>query len=192
MATSAAAATTTDDAWFAERPRGFYTTSTAAWGNPTWVPFHMAAMKLLGQGRDHDVVDPVVERRLRGFYALYDVALPCSICEEHYPEGLQKRPLPAEMTPDALSRWTVDFHNDVNRRLGKREVPYDVARAWYVPASAGPATAAPPKTAGRVRTRAPPPQKPPPSTNGLLLVAALAILLLVSLAILFLGARYVK
>lgn len=62
---------------------------------------------------------------------------PCDKCRKHGLEYLRENPLEYNnelSLEDNLSRiftYTVDFHNDVNRRLGKEEMSYDVASIIY-------------------------------------------------------------
>jgi hypothetical protein len=59
--------------------------------------------------------------------------LPCGDCKEHARAYRDQHPLPD--TSAELFAWSVDFHNAVNRRLGKSEWSYDVARQlWTAPA----------------------------------------------------------
>jgi len=55
---------------------------------------------------------------------------PCNTCKEDSLRYLSKNPLEEVLddTDDlALFKWTVDFHNHVNNKLGKRQVSYDEA-----------------------------------------------------------------
>jgi hypothetical protein len=63
------------------------------------------------------------------------VAIPCEQCKAHYREALRTCPLPPFLhyTEDghALFKWSVDFHNTVNRQIGKPEVLYEAAcKIW--------------------------------------------------------------
>lgn len=51
------------------------------------------------------------------FMSLPDM-LPCKMCGDHCRENLNKNP-PQVESKEALSRWLVDFHNDVNRQTNE-------------------------------------------------------------------------
>jgi len=54
---------------------------------------------------------------------------PCPDCIQHSREHLLANP--PEKAEDAFV-WTWRFHNDVNRRLGKPELPFNTARQMYL------------------------------------------------------------
>ena len=62
--------------------------------------------------------------------------LPCSICAEHCQENLRTNP-PRVENQEELSRWLVDFHNEVNRQTNKannttkRDYSYNEVREKY-------------------------------------------------------------
>lgn len=59
--------------------------------------------------------------------------LPCEACRGHMQSYLQIYPVPAEN----MFQYTVQFHNHVNKRLGKREVSYEEAlEMWHSSACA--------------------------------------------------------
>lgn len=57
----------------------------------------------------------------------------CDECRRHWITLITENPPPLDDGPDALFRWSVDRHNDVNRVLGKRELPEPAARKLYQP-----------------------------------------------------------
>ena len=69
------------------------------------------------------------------FMALPDM-LPCKMCGDHCRENLQKNP-PRVENKDSISRWLVDFHNDVNKHTNeqnsthKKEFTYEEAKKLY-------------------------------------------------------------
>ncbi len=53
----------------------------------------------------------------------------CGSCRSHATRVMMKIQIPND--PMGAFRWTVDFHNEVNRRIGKSQVSYDDAkRLW--------------------------------------------------------------
>jgi len=58
--------------------------------------------------------------------------LPCKSCKDHYSAYLRQYPLTDIKTNKELHKWTVDLHNNVNRRLNKNIVMYEKARYIYM------------------------------------------------------------
>jgi len=50
--------------------------------------------------------------------------VPCPECREHSKRYLKAHPITKSTN---LLRWGIDFHNTVNKRLGKRVLPYSKA-----------------------------------------------------------------
>jgi hypothetical protein len=46
--------------------------------------------------------------------------VPCNECRDESISFLEKQPLPDILTVDSLFQWTVEFHNSVNIKLGKK------------------------------------------------------------------------
>tara|TARA_B100000795_G_scaffold261382_1_gene238110 strand:- start:406 stop:879 length:474 start_codon:yes stop_codon:yes gene_type:complete len=57
--------------------------------------------------------------------------LPCKTCKDHYSLYFKRFPINKIKTNEDLYRWTVDLHNDVNKRLNKGYVSYDKYRYTY-------------------------------------------------------------
>ena len=60
------------------------------------------------------------------------VLLPCPNCRQHYNEFIEENPAPATCGVQ-LQKWLVDFHNDVNERLGKPRMSLDSVKENYDP-----------------------------------------------------------
>lgn len=59
-------------------------------------------------------------------------ALPCLECRNHAMEYLIKNPVNKfSGIEEGYFRWSWEFHNTVNKRLGKPELPYDLAKSLY-------------------------------------------------------------
>lgn len=57
---------------------------------------------------------------------------PCSECKSHINEYMSQHPIqPYLSKEDGCFRWAWEFHNTVNRRLKKREVPWEEATKIY-------------------------------------------------------------
>jgi len=103
---------------------GFPPTS---WGSHAWTMVHLAAAAYPPQPTLSD------KAAYRAFYESLQHVLPCPGCREGYTRILKELvPLTDSALADrmALFKWTVDVHNAVNAKLGKR-VDNDVLR-WYV------------------------------------------------------------
>lgn len=59
-------------------------------------------------------------------------SLPCGDCKISWRELTRRKPLPLNATDAEFFKWTVDRHNDVNVKLGKRVLSLEEARAIYV------------------------------------------------------------
>src|SRR5262249_44021601 len=53
----------------------------------------------------------------------------CSDCRSHATRQVMKRPIPADKL--AAFYWTVDFHNEVSRRIGKKTMSYEDAQRFW-------------------------------------------------------------
>ena len=62
----------------------------------------------------------------KDFYESFAHVLPCDECKKHYRVLLTRYPIDGHLdSRDQLSRWVVFLHNQVNKSLGKKELPYD-------------------------------------------------------------------
>jgi hypothetical protein len=97
------------------------------WGASVgWPMFHAAAEA----APDNLEVHPGERRRLAAFYTNFGHGLPCSDCRAHY--ARQYAESPADVRSRVLLRiWAVAFHNGVNRRLGKPELPTTKALQYW-------------------------------------------------------------
>lgn len=73
-------------------------------GRKTWYVLHRLAEH--NESRN-------VERAFKGFMNSLSYLYPCPLCAKHIQEYLK------DHTPQCTQGWMIDFHNDVNRRLGK-------------------------------------------------------------------------
>jgi len=99
------------------------------WGTPYWQVAHAVTFLYPDEPSAED------KHRVLTFFKLLPFLLPCSICGLHFANTMRdKLPLTDEVmsSRETLSRWLVDVHNMVNRRLEKREVAYDDVAKYYV------------------------------------------------------------
>ena len=60
------------------------------------------------------------------FYENLVHIIPCATCATHYAEYINKNP-PKLTNKHDLIKWTIDLHNNVNKRLGKKIYTYNEA-----------------------------------------------------------------
>ena len=98
--------------------------SKSQWGPRLWEFLHACSFAF---------PDTPTEEQTKAFEKLLEalrVLLPCPKCREHYNNFIIEKPAPATCGTD-LQKWLVDFHNDVNQRLGKPTVPLETVKAGY-------------------------------------------------------------
>lgn len=81
------------------------------YGPPLWTLLHFRALKV---GNDRPDLN---------FLNDFATELPCGACRNHWFEMMERTP----PTWNKYFSWTVDRHNEVNSRLGKRVVPFEEA-----------------------------------------------------------------
>ncbi len=67
---------------------------------------------------------------IREFFWNVQFVLPCEMCRTHYAEMIRTHP-PITKDRRSLVYWLIDRHNQVNKRLGKREYTYDEVLQKY-------------------------------------------------------------
>ena len=90
------------------------TMDLAIWGPAGWTYLHACAMSF------PDNATPTQEGQYDAFFRAVGPTLPCPTCATHYAAFLASHPPPVRDGRDALVDWTIDLHNDVRRRQGKR------------------------------------------------------------------------
>lgn len=101
-------------------------TSKDIWGPCAWkflhtITFAYPESPSLEEKRNHKL-----------FFEQLQNILPCKICRQHFRENLKKYPIEygLESRKD-LIKWLVDFHNEVNKSLGKRQYSYQEVYDMY-------------------------------------------------------------
>lgn len=107
--------------------------SIESWGPKAWGLLHIGSFMYPEEPTAHE------RRSMFNFlHSLSDV-IPCSVCRTHFTRSLAEHaPSPdsaALSGRDALSRYLVDLHNQVNARTGKRVWRYEEAAALYASTS---------------------------------------------------------
>lgn len=155
-----------------------------SWGPKAWGFLHAASFKYPDT--------PTVPERIAWSNLLHSLAvvLPCAVCRKHFGVELGRTLARREHarvldSRDALTRWLVDVHNDVNERNKKRPWTYDEVLQVYqpsehvcsAPGSVGPDSAQQSDGDGGDESL------PVASLRGLLLSAGIAVVALLLLAL---------
>jgi hypothetical protein len=85
------------------------------WSHPTWDLFHVIAHKVVKTDAQVTVALGLIKRLCQN--------LPCPVCREHAKKKLSSQSL-SITTPKALAVSLWQFHNSVNRDLGKHTFPW--------------------------------------------------------------------
>lgn len=97
------------------------------WGKPFWNVMHSVTFTYPDKPTDDD------KARVRAFFSIIPHFLPCSICGLHFIKEMSDKPLTDDVlaSMDSLSRWLVDLHNNVNIRIKKPVITYDVIKKFF-------------------------------------------------------------
>ena len=98
--------------------------SKTVWGNATWYLMHTLSLKLKPE---HESKVP----ELFSIYSLICSSLPCPVCQEHAMQVLKTVDKRRLTSKDALIGIIHQFHNMVNKRLGKPEFSKEEHDAMY-------------------------------------------------------------
>jgi len=106
--------------------RGFLF-SFGNWGPSFWNVLHTVSFTY------PEAPSADTRERMRLFLLMMANALPCSLCGVHFYRHIQEKlDARALASRDALSRWMVAFHNDVNTRTGKPLAQYEDVAHFYL------------------------------------------------------------
>lgn len=99
---------------------------TRIWGPAAWKFMHTVTFNFPDRPTELD------KRKTVYFFQALANVLPCEVCQGHFRKELEKNPIAAHLgSRDALSRWLVDLHNEVNKRLGKPTLDYEFVKDQY-------------------------------------------------------------
>lgn len=109
-------------------------------GPALWAELHTRALRVTGR---------TLVVRLVDWLSKFGRRLPCGHCRQDWDRMFRDTP------PDLknLFAWTVDRHNEVNRRLGKPEISEETARALWTPVFKLAVKALPPTPQPRKRAK---------------------------------------
>jgi hypothetical protein len=94
-------------------------------GPGTWVTIHVFAMVCEEADTDSDW------KCYAKFTYRIIHAFPCSKCRRHAVKYLDQHPIPESKPDGSIFAWSVNFHNAVNRKLGKPQISVEEAREMY-------------------------------------------------------------
>lgn len=104
------------------------TSDPTVWGPSFWFMLHNGASKYPIEASN------LRKERMKGFILGIPTMVPCEGCISHaipYLEASKPHLDDIVKGRDSLFKFFVDFHNDVNKRLHKREYTYDEAYQMY-------------------------------------------------------------
>jgi uncharacterized protein YbaR (Trm112 family) len=98
----------------------------AIWGPSAWKFIHSVA---LNYPLEPTIID---KQHYRLFFEYLMHVLPCPKCKHNYEKEFNLLPIDSALeNREALVYWTIDIHNSVNKRLGKREYTYEEVYEIY-------------------------------------------------------------
>jgi hypothetical protein len=96
------------------------------WGPKLWFFIHTIALNF--------PENPTFEQKksYESFFENLKYIIPCDKCRLHYTQRQQVNPVSKYLTdPNALFKYTIDLHNEVNKSLGKRIYSYQEVSNLY-------------------------------------------------------------
>ncbi|KAI4133111.1 MAG: hypothetical protein LQ338_000376 [Usnochroma carphineum] len=85
-------------------------------GRSTWTLLHTISASYPSQA------SPTQQSEMRQFLGLFGKLYPCWVCAEDFQEWMSRKGNePRVESRDGLGRWMCEAHNEVNRKLGKKE-----------------------------------------------------------------------
>lgn len=94
------------------------------WGPPMWISLHSITLNY------PEKPTQCQQNMIREFFWNVQFVLPCEMCRKHYAEMIRTHP-PITKDRRSLVYWLIDRHNEVNKRLGKREYSYEEVLQKY-------------------------------------------------------------
>ena len=96
------------------------------WGSAGWQFLHSVSFAY------PEAPSPDDRQKMLTFLTSVGYVLPCKLCRAHYEAYVRTRLNSTTLdSRETLSRFVVDMHNDVNRRLRKHEVGYEQVKVEY-------------------------------------------------------------
>lgn len=95
--------------------------------NNIWTTIHTMVFQL----KDDISKNQELSILVYGFFNVDIKKIPCINCRNHYIQYLAQHPISYVKNNLDLQKWTVDFHNNVNKRLGKPIFLFSNAKNLY-------------------------------------------------------------
>ena len=105
-----------------------HTSNPNVWGPSFWFTIHNGICKYPISASN------IQKERMKGFILGIPVMLPCEICKIHANNFIDDSKKHLDLIcskRESLFKWSVDFHNSVNKRNNKKEVSYEEAKDIY-------------------------------------------------------------
>jgi len=105
-----------------------HTSNPNVWGPPFWFTIHNGICKYPISASN------IQKERMKGFILGIPVMLPCEICKIHANNFIDDSKKDLDLIcskRESLFKWSVDFHNSVNKRNNKKEISYEEAKNIY-------------------------------------------------------------
>lgn len=96
-----------------------------AWGKPTWTFLHILPEKI------NDANFGIIKDSIIRLIVTICNNLPCPTCSDHAKQYMNKINFNAIKTRDDLRKMLYIFHNEVNKRKGYAEYPFDNVASTY-------------------------------------------------------------
>ena len=96
-----------------------------SWGPKTWDAMHAMSFGFPNLPTKDE------KQQAYNFFTALSVMIPCQKCREHCKDHILTHP-PKVQNRESLSQWLFDFHNSVNKRLGKKLVSWDDCKKRYL------------------------------------------------------------
>ena len=106
-------------------PEGEHPMAPAAWGRNAWRFLHSCSFAYPDNPTSTD------KEAARLVFSNLGNILPCPICRGHYNEHLKTKPVDVS-SKEALSKWLVKIHNEVNKSRNLPEIEFESVKRHYV------------------------------------------------------------
>jgi hypothetical protein len=104
-----------------------YNINPSIWGESFWNTFHILTFAYPDNPTNED------KQHIVNFFNAVKYILPCETCRYHFEQNLIKYPLSDHIlsTRYTLVVWLINLHNDVNVRLGKKQMSVEAVIQKY-------------------------------------------------------------
>ena len=92
-----------------------------------WREFHTTALNY-----PDNPTRPEARAIIKFYTRTFAGKITCCSCRYHYKKLVKQMPVEAK-TKTLLFNWTVDIHNEINKKLNKPIISYDIIKYWACP-----------------------------------------------------------